>query len=289
MSFFICTLFLLANAPAFLAAVFKGDDLLKFTSMVGTTACGSWLDASKEEFAALGQDHWGPGSNPNEDPVCKKCVEVNINGRKKVLPVKEKCYDCAKNQLLLTMPVFMKLTDNNSRTKGVNWKFAACGSASSSKDSAPAAQPAPVPAPVLARPVPAFPSKNTNTGSNGGGASVSITDGIFSWYNDNLYPIPNAYSACGGKINAATEELVAIPEVYWTNKANPNNDPLCKKCINVTYKGKSVNKVPIKDKCPTCTANKVDLSVPIFQKLANLDVGILDKSNGGVSWSIVEC
>lgn len=54
----------------------------------------------------------------------------------------------------------------------------------------------------------------------------------FTYYNDS------GYGACGTQINAATQILAAVSHTQWT-ASNPNNDPLCKKCVQVTYKGKT--------------------------------------------------
>ena len=104
--------------------------------------------------------------------------------------------------------------------------------------------------------------------------TASAVSGTASYYNDA------GYGACGTKINAATELLVAAPAALWTTP-NPNNDPLCRKSIRVTYNGRTIT-VPIKDKCPSCASNKIDLSQPAFSRLANTSVGIIN-----VTWQIV--
>lgn len=109
------------------------------------------------------------------------------------------------------------------------------------------------------------------------GATSYSGNGQFSWYNDV------GYGSCGTQIDASSQLLAAVPWTLWT-ASNPNNDPLCKKCVKATYKGKTLT-VPIKDKCPGCSADKVDLSKPAFAKLENLDVGIMRSA----SWSIVSC
>ncbi|OJH38916.1 RlpA-like double-psi beta-barrel domain-containing protein [Cystobacter ferrugineus] len=107
-------------------------------------------------------------------------------------------------------------------------------------------------------------------------ASVSFKgNGDLRYYN------AAGYGACGTQINGAKELFAAVPSRYWT-ASNPNKDPLCKQLVLVTYDGKSI-KVPVKDKCPGCSANTLDLSQPAFQQLGNLDLGILK----GASWSIV--
>ncbi|SFR28219.1 Rare lipoprotein A (RlpA)-like double-psi beta-barrel [Lentzea waywayandensis] len=104
--------------------------------------------------------------------------------------------------------------------------------------------------------------------------TASAVSGTASYYNDA------GYGACGTKINAATELLVAAPAALWTTP-NPNNDPLCRKSIRVTHNGKTIT-VRIKDKCPSCASNKIDLSQPAFSRLANTSVGIIN-----VTWQIV--
>jgi expansin (peptidoglycan-binding protein) len=98
--------------------------------------------------------------------------------------------------------------------------------------------------------------------------------GTASYYNDA------GYGACGTQLNAATEMLVAAPAALWTTP-NPNNDPLCRKSIRVTHNGRTTT-VPIKDKCPSCPSNKIDLSQPAFASLADTSLGIIN-----VTWEIV--
>lgn len=55
--------------------------------------------------------------------------------------------------------------------------------------------------------------------------------GEFTYYNDK------GYGACGTQIDASSQLLAAVSQTLWT-ASNPNNDPLCKKCVEVQYKGK---------------------------------------------------
>ncbi|KAH7717458.1 speract/scavenger receptor domain-containing protein [Aphelenchoides avenae] len=89
--------------------------------------------------------------------------------------------------------------------------------------------------------------------------------------------------SCGTEIDASSQLLAAVSGTLWT-ALNPNNDPLCKQCVEVSYKGKTI-KVPIKDKCPTCNKDQVDLSLPAFLKLENKAVG----RAFGASYKIVSC
>jgi hypothetical protein len=104
-------------------------------------------------------------------------------------------------------------------------------------------------------------------------------------YGPATYYDNEGYGACGTWINAATEMLVAVPASYWTS-ANPNLDPLCSGVsVQVTYNGKTIT-VPVKDQCPSCEPNHIDLSQAAFAQFASADSnttpGVLN-----VSWKFV--
>ncbi|WP_405358971.1 RlpA-like double-psi beta-barrel domain-containing protein [Kitasatospora sp. NBC_00085] len=115
-----------------------------------------------------------------------------------------------------------------------------------------------------------------------GSASAAIPinkpmNGKATYYNDA------GYGACGTRINAATQLLVAVSHTWWTT-ANPNNDPVCKGIsVKVTYQGKTVT-VPVKDQCPSCDSTHIDLSQPAFARLAPLDKGVIT----GLTWQFVK-
>ncbi|MGW2562579.1 cysteine/serine endopeptidase inhibitor [Streptomyces sp. NPDC001514] len=90
--------------------------------------------------------------------------------------------------------------------------------------------------------------------------------------------------ACGTPVNAEVEDLVAVPHAWWT-AANPNEDDLCKGVyVEVSYNGKTIT-VPVRDKCPAaeCGPGHIDLSKSAFQKLAPLEVGVVN----GITWRFV--
>ncbi|QEU91213.1 cysteine/serine endopeptidase inhibitor [Streptomyces kanamyceticus] len=100
--------------------------------------------------------------------------------------------------------------------------------------------------------------------------------GKMTYYNDK------GYGACGTPIDASTQDLVAVPASWWTTP-NPNNDPLCQGIsVQVSYNGRTIT-VPVRDKCPSCAATHIDLSQTAFQKLAPLDVGVVN----GITWKFV--
>ncbi|KAE9547469.1 hypothetical protein FO519_009319 [Halicephalobus sp. NKZ332] len=101
--------------------------------------------------------------------------------------------------------------------------------------------------------------------------------GHFTYYNDK------GTGACGGYLDASSEMLVAV-SYEWFTSPNPNNDPLCNYCLKVDYKWKSI-KVPIKDKCPSCAKDHMDLSLPAFTALEDPNVG----NAYGATFTFVEC
>ncbi|WP_311314950.1 cysteine/serine endopeptidase inhibitor [Streptomyces naphthomycinicus] len=118
-----------------------------------------------------------------------------------------------------------------------------------------------------------------------GGVSLALADnsvsdqtisGRMTYYNDS------GYGACGSVVDAASEDLVAVSHEWWTS-ADPNQDRLCRGVdVQVSYEGKTIT-VPVKDMCPSCTADHIDLSQTAFQKLAPLEKGLVT----GITWKFV--
>ncbi|MEU3862610.1 cysteine/serine endopeptidase inhibitor, partial [Streptomyces sp. NPDC028722] len=118
-----------------------------------------------------------------------------------------------------------------------------------------------------------------------GGVSMALADnpvstrtvsGQMTYYNDS------GYGACGSVVDAAGQDLVAVSHEWWTS-ADPNQDRLCRGVdVQVTYNGKTIT-VPVKDMCPSCTADHIDLSQTAFQKLAPLEKGLVK----GITWKFV--
>ncbi|MFF5860050.1 cysteine/serine endopeptidase inhibitor, partial [Streptomyces sp. NPDC012751] len=118
-----------------------------------------------------------------------------------------------------------------------------------------------------------------------GGVSLALADnsvstqtvsGQMTYYNDS------GYGACGTVVDAATEDLVAVSHEWWTSE-DPNQDRLCKGVkVQVSYNGKTIT-VPVKDMCPSCNADHLDLSQTAFEKLAPLEKGLVK----GITWKFV--
>ncbi|MDQ1295868.1 MAG: hypothetical protein QG608_3755 [Actinomycetota bacterium] len=103
-----------------------------------------------------------------------------------------------------------------------------------------------------------------------------VVTGKATYYNDA------GYGACGTRIDANSQMLVAVSHTYWTT-ANPNVDPLCSGIsVEVTYGGTTLT-LPVVDKCPSCDAGHLDLSLPAFERLADPAKGVLT----GVTWKFV--
>ncbi|KAM9967789.1 hypothetical protein ACTFIW_001876 [Dictyostelium discoideum] len=105
--------------------------------------------------------------------------------------------------------------------------------------------------------------------------TVSAISGQVTYYNDV------GYGACGTAIDANTQFLAAVPPGFWTT-ANPNLDPVCGKQVKLTYNGNSIT-LPVRDKCPGCPNNNIDISAPAFTQL----VGSLGPGRVSVTWEFL--
>lgn len=66
-----------------------------------------------------------------------------------------------------------------------------------------------------------------------------------------------------------------IPKLFCRN-------PICGRLVQVTtLDGKTVT-IPVVDTCISCSRGTINLSIPAFEQLATLDVGILH----GVRWTL---
>lgn len=118
-----------------------------------------------------------------------------------------------------------------------------------------------------------------------GGVSLALADdpagnqemtGQMTYYN------AGGYGACGDVVDAATEDLVAVSHEWWTTD-DPNEDPICDGVsVEVSYGGKSIT-VPVRDQCPSCAADHLDLSQTAFEQLAPLEKGLVQ----GITWKFV--
>ncbi|EAL65166.1 hypothetical protein DDB_G0284479 [Dictyostelium discoideum AX4] len=108
-----------------------------------------------------------------------------------------------------------------------------------------------------------------------GNVVVNAINGQVTYYNDQ------GYGSCGTLIDANTQFLAAVPPGFWTT-TNPNLDPVCGKQVKLTYNGNSIT-LPVRDKCPGCPNNNIDISAPAFIQL----IGSLGPGRVSVTWEFV--
>ncbi|KAJ2970584.1 hypothetical protein NQ176_g8122 [Zarea fungicola] len=91
------------------------------------------------------------------------------------------------------------------------------------------------------------------------------------------YYTPNGgQGACGGKGLQNNDLIVALPSKAYAGGKN------CNKKINVTFNGKTVQGT-VKDLCPGCPQNQIDLSEGYFKRFGSTDIGILKP----LTWTVV--
>jgi hypothetical protein len=143
----------------------------------------------------------------------------------------------------------------------------------------------PPPATTTAAPVepaPAAPSPQSNYGFGSGSSSGSgSTQGDYTG-DITYYDIEVGLTSCGLS-GSNSQNLVALAVGMMQNGANPNNNPLCGKKINIYYQG-SAHQATIVDTCPSCTGGSLDLTPSLFKLVAPNGDGRVS----GVSWSYAE-
>ncbi|RKP10146.1 RlpA-like double-psi beta-barrel-protein domain-containing protein-containing protein [Thamnocephalis sphaerospora] len=88
------------------------------------TACGE-MHTDDELYAAVAYE-WFTASNPNQDPICKKCALVRgPKGRVKVV-VNDKCPTCTRDSIDLTPAAFDRIANRGDGRIQISWTFTAC-------------------------------------------------------------------------------------------------------------------------------------------------------------------
>jgi hypothetical protein len=138
---------------------------------------------------------------------------------------------------------------------------------------APAPSSVYTPAPSSAAPVAPVPSSPPSTGSG-------------STYSGDLtvYDTMGAAGACGETLNddmmiVALAANLMGPSTYNVMTGDATN-PYCGKEVTINYGGKSV-KATIKDKCPGCAGNDLDLSRAVWKA-----IGMTEDTRVKSSWSV---
>ncbi|RUS20349.1 Non-catalytic module family EXPN protein [Endogone sp. FLAS-F59071] len=126
---FLLVVFLLAALLQFNAIEArpkKHGSATYYNTLGGTGACGTKLSDS-EMIVALQEDIWnkylGTITNPNDNPVCGKKVNVTARGKSHTFKVMDMCPGCKSNGLDLTPKGFEIFDDLSVGHFPITWCF----------------------------------------------------------------------------------------------------------------------------------------------------------------------
>jgi hypothetical protein len=99
-----------------------------------------------------------------------------------------------------------------------------------------------------------------------------VGQGSIIWYRPGA-----ARSACGARF-ADTDLVAAVPASLWT-AADRTADPLCGRALTgIDVLGNRTVTVHVEDRCPSCAADRIELSLAAFARLADPAVGAIPAS-----------
>ncbi|PVU93501.1 hypothetical protein BB561_003255 [Smittium simulii] len=106
---------------------------------------------------------------------------------------------------------------------------------------------------------------------------------------DGTYYDPGVGIGACGNLNNNDQAVVAMNTFQYGATPNPNNAPICGKCVKITATGPGANKnvsviAKVVDRCPVCKFGDVDMSESVFLKISPLAKGRIP-----ISWSFVNC
>ncbi|KAI0373741.1 riboflavin aldehyde-forming enzyme [Pilatotrama ljubarskyi] len=116
----------------------------------------------------------------------------------------------------------------------------------------------------------AFASPVTTEGADAALIEKRSRVGRGTWFNVGL-------GACG-KTNKDSDKIIAISANIYNNGAH------CDKKVKIknTANGKTATAI-VRDECPSCGSNDIDMSPSLFEELGDLDTGVLK-----VSWDFTK-
>ncbi|CAG8642896.1 7532_t:CDS:2 [Paraglomus brasilianum] len=118
-----------------------------------------------------------------------------------------------------------------------------------------------------------FAQDHGGKGANSSGNGDVGTGGLgLSGSGDGTYYDPGIGTGSCGTLHTGDELVAALNAPQYGTFANPNDSPVCGKCVEVTGP-KGTVKVKIVDKCPVCKNGDIDLSPAAFDKIADEAVG----------------
>ncbi|RYP14707.1 hypothetical protein DL765_006177 [Monosporascus sp. GIB2] len=96
-------------------------------------------------------------------------------------------------------------------------------------------------------------------------ASTAVAfEGDMTFYTPGL-------GACG-RVNSASDPVVALAPAEYGNTPNPNNSPVCGRWITIHGNGRTTA-AQVVDRCAGCASGSIDVSPVIFDDIAPLDAG----------------
>ncbi|KAG9300490.1 hypothetical protein G9A89_010117 [Geosiphon pyriformis] len=110
----------------------------------GLGACGE-TNSEGDLIVAINKPQWGNPSNPNNNPICGKQVQVSGPKGSVIATIKDECPECAYGSLDFSPAAFDKIADRSAGRVHITWDFYGGGSGGSdsaahSSDSTPATQ-----------------------------------------------------------------------------------------------------------------------------------------------------
>lgn len=85
-----------------------------------------------------------------------------------------------------------------------------------------------------------------------------------------------------GATNTASDMVVAVSAATFGTYANPNASPACQMTATITC-GKTTVRAAVRDKCPGCGAEDIDVSPAVFKLCGDLSLGVIQ-----VSWAVAK-
>ncbi|KAA1477373.1 barwin-like endoglucanase [Dentipellis sp. KUC8613] len=92
----------------------------------GLGACGV-TNSNDDLIVAVGHDLFdtfpGANGNSNDNPICKKSITANFEGKSVTVKVTDRCVGCNSTDLDFSPAAFAKLADLNLGEIGMTWSF----------------------------------------------------------------------------------------------------------------------------------------------------------------------
>ncbi|RKP09104.1 rare lipo protein A [Thamnocephalis sphaerospora] len=112
------------NAEATAVSLRRRGDGTYYDIEAGLTACGE-RHTNKQLYAAVASS-WFTKSNPNRDPICKKCALVKGPKGQVKVRINDKCPECSRDSIDLTPAAFDKIAKRKDGRVKITWSFTAC-------------------------------------------------------------------------------------------------------------------------------------------------------------------